>query len=136
MDGAVLTTYHWWVWGGGCAAAARKPTPVEEEKGPLERKMGAGMRPIDELLKDETDRDSDYSGPGIRPGRLMVRPPYNQRTHVIERRAGARCMSDVKEVHTAVCIQLPSAFLYEEKGGVWTYESEVSSPSIRRISSM
>ena len=46
-------------------------------------------------------------------------------------------MRDVKEVHHRVYRQLPSAFLGEEKGwGAWTYESEVSSPSIRRISSM
>ena len=35
-----------------------------------------------------------------------------------------------------MCRQLPSTFLYAKKGAVWTYESEVSSPSIRRISSM
>ena len=34
-----------------------------------------------------------------------------------------------------MCRQLPSAFLCEKKG-LWTYESEVSSPGIRRISAM
>jgi len=45
-------------------------------------------------------------------------------------------MRDVKDVHTAVCRQLPSTLLCGERGGWWTYESEVSSSSIRRISSM
>jgi len=50
-------------------------------------------------------------------------------------------MRDVKEVHTAVklptFVKLPSAFLYEKEGeGGLTYESEVSSPSVRHISSM
>ena len=48
-----------------------------------------------------------------------------------------RCVyeRDVKEVHTSVCRQLPSALL-SEKWGFGAYESEVSSPSIRRISAM
>ena len=49
------------------------------------------------------------------------------------------CMRDVKEVHTGahfVCRQLPFGLPVLIKRGVWTYESGVSSPSIRRISSM
>ena len=49
----------------------------------------------------------------------------------------AGCMRDVKEVHTGahpVCRQLASAFLCDKNPRVWTYESEVSSPSIRHIS--
>jgi len=43
------------------------------------------------------------------------------------------CMRDVKEVHTTVCRQLPSAFLCV-KGGCWTYESGMSSPlSVQRV---
>ena len=45
------------------------------------------------------------------------------------------CTRDVKEVHSTVCRHVPSAFLCD-KGGCWTYESEVIYPSFRRISSM
>jgi len=44
------------------------------------------------------------------------------------------CMRDVKEVHTAV--RGTASIGCVEKGGGWTNESEVSSPSLRRISSM
>ena len=45
-------------------------------------------------------------------------------------------MRDVKEVHTAVCRQLPSALLCGKGEEEWTYESEVSSPSVRCISAV
>ena len=51
--------------------------------------------------------------------------------------AAHSAMRDVKEVCTpsCVCRHYPSAFLCE-MGGDWTYGSDVSSPSIRRISSV
>jgi hypothetical protein len=58
--------------------------------GPLESKVDPGMRPIDELLKAETERDRDYSGPGVRPGRLMVRR-RTQRTQGGQGRAWLLC---------------------------------------------
>jgi len=48
-------------------------------------------------------------------------------------------MRDVKEVHIAVCRHLPSAYLCEKKAGggaVWTYESEVSSPTYQTVSAL
>ena len=39
------------------------------------------------------------------------------------------CMRDVKEVPTTVCRHVPSAFLCEQNGVVWTFESQVSFPS-------
>ena len=58
---------HW----ASSAAAAKQPV---EKVGPMERKGGPGMKPFDTLMKNASE-EKQYAGPGVRPGRLMVRRP-------------------------------------------------------------